>query len=129
MIITNVNISQKSQEILRKAAAEKRMSVEDMASEILSDAAPSRGGLPHSLLHQDNEAIQNKLSGIATIGEVKSDAAPSRGGFPHSLLHQDKEYPILPLANKQPYAYYADPEEPAIPLEDWDMEKSSEEVL
>ena len=93
MIVTNVNISQKSQEILIKAAAEKRMSVEELASEIL------------------NEAIQNKLSGIVTIGEVK------------------KEYPILPLANKQPYAYYADPEEPAIPLEDWDMENSDREVL
>jgi len=89
MIITNVNISQKSQEILIKAAAEKRMSVEELASEIL------------------NEAIQNKLDRIVTTGEVK------------------KEYPILPLANKQPYAYYADPEEPAIPLEDWDMEYSS----
>ena len=32
MIITNVNISQKSQEILLKAAAEKRMSVEELAS-------------------------------------------------------------------------------------------------
>jgi len=50
-------------------------------------------------------------SKIVTIGEVK------------------KEYPILPLANKQPYAYYADPEEPAIPLEDWDRSNSSEEVL
>ncbi|EGJ30263.1 MULTISPECIES: hypothetical protein [Moorena] len=48
---------------------------------------------------------------------------------PTRALHQDKEYPILPLANKQPYAYYADPEEPAIPLEDWDMENSDREVL
>ena len=32
MIITNVNISQNSQEILIKAAAEKRMSVEELAS-------------------------------------------------------------------------------------------------
>ena len=31
MIVTNVNISQKSQEILIKAAAEKRMSVEELA--------------------------------------------------------------------------------------------------
>ncbi|NES81692.1 MAG: hypothetical protein F6K63_31295 [Moorea sp. SIO1G6] len=93
MFITNIKISQNSQDILIKAAAEKRMSVEELASEIL------------------NEAIQNKLSEIVTIGEVK------------------KEYPILPLANKQPYAYYADPEEPAIPLEDWDMENSDREVL
>ncbi|NEO37991.1 MAG: hypothetical protein F6J90_17310 [Moorea sp. SIOASIH] len=69
------------------------------------------GGFPHERLHQDNEAIQNKLSGIVTIGEVK------------------KEYYSNPLANKQPYPYYADPEEPAIPLEDWDIENSYEEVL
>ncbi|NEP48823.1 MAG: hypothetical protein F6K65_08300 [Moorea sp. SIO3C2] len=68
-------------------------------------------GFPHERLHQDNEAIQNKLSESVTIGEVK------------------KKYYSNPLANKQPYAYYADPEEPAIPLEDWDMENSDREVL
>ncbi|NEO89079.1 MAG: hypothetical protein F6K56_01915 [Moorea sp. SIO3G5] len=93
MIISNIKISQYSQDILIKAAAKKRISVEELASEIL------------------NEAIQNKLSEIVTIGEVK------------------KEYYSNPLANKQPYAYYADPEEPAIPLEDWDIENSYEEVL
>ncbi|NES23407.1 MAG: hypothetical protein F6K41_31945 [Symploca sp. SIO3E6] len=71
-----------------KAAAKKRVSVEALASEIL------------------NEAIQNKLSGIVSIGEVK------------------KEYSANPLVNKQPYAYYADPEEPAIPVEDWNIENS-----
>ncbi|NEQ66586.1 MAG: hypothetical protein F6K21_13980 [Symploca sp. SIO2D2] len=88
MIISNVKISLNSQEILIKAAAKKRISVEELASEIL------------------NEAIQNKLSGIVAIGAV------------------EKEYSANPLANKQPYAYYADPEEPAIPIEDWDIENS-----
>jgi hypothetical protein len=27
----------------------------------------------------------------------------------------------------QPYAYYADPEQPAIPVEDWDMENYDEQ--
>jgi hypothetical protein len=93
MIVTNVKISQKAQELLIKVAAETRKSVEDLASEIL------------------NEAIENKFSGIDPIREV------------------EKEYPPNPLANKQPYAYYADPEEAAIPLEDWDMENSDEEVV
>ena len=34
--------------------------------------------------------------------------------------NEKKEYPANPLAKKQPYAYYAAPEESAIPLEDWD---------
>ncbi|NET54916.1 MAG: hypothetical protein F6K47_01520 [Symploca sp. SIO2E6] len=93
MIITNIKISQHSQEILLEAAAKKRISVEELASEIL------------------NEAIHNKLSGIVTIGEDKKEYSPNL------------------LANKQPYAYHADPEEPAIPLEDWDIESSYEEVL
>ena len=50
-----------------------------------------------------NEAIENEFSEIDTNGNEK------------------KEYPANPLAKKQPYAYYADPEEPAIPLEDWDL--------
>ncbi len=28
----------------------------------------------------------------------------------------------------QPYAYYADPEQPAIPQEDWNMENFDEET-
>ena len=51
-----------------------------------------------------NEAIQNKLAEVVNLSEFK------------------QEYPPNPLANKQPYLYYADPQEPAIPLEDWDME-------
>ena len=93
MITTNVKITPKAQEILLKAAAKKRTSVEELASEIL------------------NEAIQNKFAKIVAIGEF------------------NQEYSVNPLANKQPYAYYADPEEPAIPLEDWDSSNSDEEVL
>ncbi|NEP79581.1 MAG: hypothetical protein F6K39_16260 [Okeania sp. SIO3B3] len=53
-----------------------------------------------------NEAIQNKLAKVVNISENK------------------KEYPSNPLANKQPYLDYADPQEPAIPLGEWDMENS-----
>ena len=88
MIVTNVHISKKAQELLIKAAAEKQQSVEELASEIL------------------NEAIENKFSEIIANGNEK------------------QEYPSNPLAKKQPYAYYADPEEPAIRLEDWGMEKN-----
>ena len=52
-----------------------------------------------------NEAIENKFSEMFNDSNV------------------NKEYSSNPLAKKQPYAYYADPEDPAIPLEDWDMEK------
>ncbi|MDY7006823.1 MAG: hypothetical protein SWX82_23590 [Cyanobacteriota bacterium] len=51
------------------------------------------------------------LAGVVNINEFK------------------KEYPSNPLANKQPYLYYADPQEPAIYVEDWDMETCYEEVL
>ena len=57
-----------------------------------------------------NESIQNKFSEIDTNVAIK---------------HQ---YTSNPLANMQPYAYHADPEQPAIPLEDWDMENCSEEI-
>ncbi len=57
-----------------------------------------------------NEAIQNKLAGVVNISEFK------------------KEYPSNPLANKQPYVYYADPQEPAIPVEEWDMQNIYQEV-
>ncbi|MDJ1177515.1 hypothetical protein PJF56_01435 [Roseofilum sp. BLCC_M91] len=35
----------------------------------------------------------------------------------------------LPLIPEQPYAYYADPEEPAIPSEDWNMENEDQGIL
>ena len=90
MVGTNVNISKKAQELLIKAAAERKVSVETLASEIL------------------NESIQSKFSQINTNAAV------------------EKKHSSNPLANMQPYAYYADPEQPAIPLEDWNMENYDE---
>ncbi|WP_319422314.1 hypothetical protein [Pleurocapsa sp. FMAR1] len=92
MVGTNVNISKKAQELLIKAAAERKVSVETLASEIL------------------NESIQNKFSKINTGAAV------------------EKKYSPNPLANMQPYAYYADPEQPAIPQEDWNMENFDEKT-
>jgi hypothetical protein len=57
-----------------------------------------------------NESIQHKFSKIDTNVAV------------------EHKYTSNPLANMQPYAYHADPEESAIPLEDWDMENCSEEI-
>lgn len=85
MIATNVHISQKAQELLIKAAALKNLSVEDLASEILS------------------EGIEEKLSGIAQEDEPL------------------KAYPSNPLADRQPYAYFADPGEPVISPSEWEM--------
>ena len=91
MVDTNVNINQKAREFLIKAAAERNISVETLASEIL------------------NQSIQDQFS--ENISEVK------------------KKEPDFsnPLWNMQPYAYYADPEESAIPLEDWNMENYDEQ--
>jgi hypothetical protein len=91
MVGTNVNISKKAQELLIKAAAERKVSVETLASEIL------------------NESIQNKFS------QSKIE------------IEKDNQDTLNPLLNMQPYAYYADPEQPAIPLEDWDMENYDEQ--
>ena len=92
-MVTNVQISQQSQELLIKAAAQKQKSVEELASEIL------------------NEAIQDKFYGHISIERFQ------------------KKYPANRLANKQPYAYYADPEAAAISLEDWEMESSDFDIL
>jgi hypothetical protein len=91
MVGTNVNISKKAQELLIIAAAERKVSVETLASEIL------------------NESIQNKFSPSKTDIEKENQDIPN------------------PLLNMQPYAYYADPEQPAIPLEDWGMENYDEQ--
>jgi hypothetical protein len=85
MIATNVYISQKAQELLIKAAALKNLSVEDLASEILS------------------QGIEEKLSKIVQVDEPL------------------KAYPSNPLNDKQPYAYFADPGEPAILPSEWEM--------
>jgi hypothetical protein len=82
----NVNLSRSSEELLLKAAKQKRIPLEELASELL------------------NEAIQNKFS----VNPKSSH---------------------LPLIPEQPYAYYADPEEPAIPLEDWNMENEDQGIL
>ena len=77
------------------------------AQELLIKAAAEKQQSVEELASEIlNEAIENKFSEIVTNGNEK------------------KEYPSNPLAKKQPYAYYADPEEPAIPLEEWDMEKN-----
>ena len=91
MVGTNVNINQKAREFLIKAAAERNISVETLASEIL------------------NQSIQDKFS--------------------KNVIEAKKENPDLsnPLWNMQPYAYYADPEESAIPLEDWNIENDDEQ--
>jgi hypothetical protein len=92
MMVTNVNLSKKAQELLIKAAAERKVSVESLASEIL------------------NESIENKFSQNNTNISVEKKHSPN------------------PLVDMQPYAYYANPEQPAIPLEDWDMENYDEEI-
>jgi hypothetical protein len=91
MVGTNVNITKKAQELLIKAAAERKVSVETLASEIL------------------NESIQDKFAeGDTEVG----------------IENQDTPNPLLDM---QPYAYYADPEQPAIPVEDWDRSNYDEQ--
>ena len=80
------------------------------AQELLIKAAAEKQKSVEELASEIlNEAIQNKFSGIVANGNLK------------------KKYLSNPLAKKEPYAYYADPEEPAIPLEEWDMENSYSE--
>ena len=74
------------------------------AQEILIKAAVEKQKSVEELASEIlNEAIEHKFSEIDT--------------------NEKKEYPANPLAKKQPYAYYADPEDPAIPLEKWDRSK------
>ena len=89
MVGTNVNISKKARELLIKAAAERSISVETLASEIL------------------NQSIQDKFS--------------------ENITEKKKQNISNPLWNMQPYAYYADPEESAITVEDWDMFNNDEQ--
>lgn len=91
MVGTNVNISKKARELLIKAAAERNVSIETLASEVL------------------NESIQDKFS--------KNNVDVKRENLDISN----------PLSNLQPYAYYADPEASAIPVEDWDIENYDEQ--
>ena len=91
MVGTNVNISREARELLIEAAAERNVSIETLASEIL------------------NESIQNKLSKNIIETEKENREIPN------------------PLWNMQPYGYYVDPEESAIPVEDWNMENYEED--
>lgn len=91
MVGTNVNINQKTRELLIKAAAERNISVETLASEIL------------------NQSIQDEF--LENITEVEKENLDISN----------------PLWNMQPYAYYVDPEESAIPLEDWNMDNYDEQ--
>ncbi|MCC5600160.1 hypothetical protein [Nostoc favosum] len=90
MIGTNIYISQETQESLIKAAALKKMSVEELASSILS------------------ESIQEKLGQIRYSSENKS------------------KFAVNPLGEMQPYAYLADPNEPVISDDDWEMNQNYE---
>ncbi|MCC5629495.1 hypothetical protein [Nostoc sphaeroides] len=90
MIGTNIYISQETQESLIKAAALKKVSVEELASSILS------------------ESIQEKLGQIRCYSENKS------------------KFAVNPLGEMQPYAYLADPNEPVISDDDWEMNQNYE---
>ncbi len=89
MIGTNIYISQETQESLIKAAALKKMSVEELASSILS------------------ESIQEKLGQVSYSSEKKS------------------KFAVNPLGEMQPYAYLADPNEPVISPDDWEMNQTA----
>lgn len=90
MIGTNIYISQETQESLIKAAALKKMSVEELASSIL------------------NQSIQENL------GQIR-----------YSLENKSK-FAVNPLGEMQPYAYLADPNEPVISDDDWEMNQNYE---
>jgi hypothetical protein len=82
MTWTNIHLTSEVQSLLIKAAASQKVSVEELASKILSDA------------------VKEKL---AQNGEAES---PVRV--------------ILPLASRQPYSYNANPEESALPADEWE---------
>jgi S-adenosylmethionine synthetase len=78
MISTNIHLSQKSQQILIKAAAFKQMSVEDIASEIL------------------NEVIQDKLSSTIKETETKLKCKQTLAGTEHFIFYGTPEESGLP---------------------------------
>jgi hypothetical protein len=90
MTVTNVQINQEAQQFLIKAAALRNVSVEQLASEILS------------------HGIQAELSGMAK---------PSQA---------DAKLSVNSLADLQPYAFHATPEESIFPYEEWDMEQKED---
>ena len=84
MIGTNIYISKQAQDVLVKAAALQKISVEELASSILI------------------ETIQEKF------GDINDSSEQSK-------------FAVNPLTEMQPYAYLADPNEPAISPDDWEM--------
>jgi hypothetical protein len=88
------------------------VSISKEAQKLLIKAAAARKISVEKLASEIlNESIQNKFSEIVDTNEVV-----------------EAKYTPNPLANMQPYEDLTDPEQPAIPLEDWDMENCSEEV-
>ena len=84
MIGTNIYISKQAQDVLVKAAALQKISVEELASSILI------------------ETIQEKF------GDINDSSEQSK-------------FAVNPLTQMQPYAYLAEPNEPAISPDDWEM--------
>lgn len=84
MIGTNIYISKEAQNVLVKAAALQKISIEELASSILK------------------ETIQEKFADINDSSKQSKIA-------------------INPLTKMQPYAYLAEPNEPAISPDDWGM--------
>lgn len=73
MPTTNIHISLEAQQLLIKAAAVKRMSVEDLASEIL------------------NEVIQDKLSATIQDAEAPLNLKPALAGTEPFFFHGTPE--------------------------------------
>lgn len=84
MIGTNIYISKQAQDVLVKAAALQKISVEELASSILI------------------ETIQEKF------GDINDSSEQSK-------------FAVNPLTEMQPYAYLAEPNEPAISADDWEI--------
>ncbi len=84
MIGTNIYISKQAQDVLVKAAALQKISVEELASSILI------------------ETIREKF------GDINDSSEQSK-------------FAVNPLTKMQPYAYLAEPNEPAISPDDWEM--------
>ncbi|MDJ0535247.1 MAG: hypothetical protein QNJ70_22630 [Xenococcaceae cyanobacterium MO_207.B15] len=78
MIGTNIHLSQEAQQILIQAAAVKRMSVEDLASELL------------------NEVIHDKLSSIIKDTEPKLKRKPALAGTEPFIFYGTPEESGLP---------------------------------
>ncbi len=88
MIGTNIYISQETQASLIIVAALQQISVEELATSILSENI------------------------LKLFGEISC-----------SEENQAKE-PVNPLREMQPYAYLADPSEPAISPDDWEINQN-----